>query len=139
MPLPASFVVSGVLQNLSGIPFEAEYAVPNALIAPSLGRNLAACGTRAVCTATATVPLYRPYTQFEPRRTQLDLRLTKSFTLGARAQLRANLDLYNVLNDGSVVNTNNNYGASWRQPLGWGLSGGLADGRLLQIGGQLTF
>ena len=59
------------------------------LIAPSLGRNLAACGTRLVCTATATVPLIAPMSQFEPRRTQIDLRLTKVFTLSGRARLRA--------------------------------------------------
>ena len=139
LPLPAAFVVSGVLQNLSGIGYEANYAVPNAQIAPSLGRNLAACRGAAVCTATATVPLIKPFTQFEPRRTQLDLRMSKVFTLGTRARLRANLDLYNVFNDGSIVNTNNNYGSSWLQPLGWGLSAGLVDGRLLQVGGQLTF
>ena len=139
LPLPAAFVVSGVLQNLSGIPYEANYAVPNAQIAPSLGRNLAACGTRVVCTATATVPLFAPLTQFEPRRTLLDLRLTKVFTLGARTRLRANLDLYNVLNDGSVVSTNNNYGGRWLQPVGGAFTGGLQDGRLLQVGGQLTF
>jgi hypothetical protein len=139
LPLPAAFIVSGVLQNLSGIYYEANYAAPNAQIAPSLGRNLAACGTRVVCTATATVPLIAPMTQFEPRRTQLDLRLTKVFTLRARTRLRANLDLYNVLNDGSVVQINNNYGASWRAPVGGAFTGGLADGRLIQVGGQLIF
>ena len=139
LPLPAGFVVSGVLQNLSGIEYEANYAVPNNQIAPSLGRNLAACGTRAVCTATATVPLFTPFTQFEPRRTQIDLRLTKIFTLSARMRVRANVDLYNILNDGSVVQMNYNYGASWRQPVGGAFTGGLADGRLLQVGAQLTF
>ena len=68
-PLPAGFVVSGVFQNVSGVSYDANYAVPNAAIAPSLGRNLAACGTRAVCTATVSVPLIAPKTQFEPRRT----------------------------------------------------------------------
>jgi len=33
---------------------------------------------------------------------------------------------------------NYNYGASWRQPVGGAFTGGLADGRLLQVGGQLT-
>jgi hypothetical protein len=139
LPLPAAFIVSGVLQNLSGVPYEANYAVPNAEIAPSLGRNLAACGTRAVCTATATVPLFTPLTQFEPRRTVVDLRLSKVFALNSRTRLRANLDIYNLFNDGSVVSTNNNYGASWLQPVGGAFTAGLADGRLIQFGGQLTF
>jgi hypothetical protein len=139
LPLPAAFVVSGVLQNLSGSQYQANYNAPNSQIAPSLGRNLAACGTRTVCTATATVPLIPPMTQFEPRRTQVDLRLTKVFTLSTRTRLRANLDLYNLFNDGSVVTINNNYGSSWLQPIGGVFSAGIADGRLLQLGGQFTF
>ena len=133
-PLPGGFVVSGVFQNLSGVPYEANYAAPNAEIAPSLGRNLAACGTRAVCTATVTVPLIAPQTQFEPRRTLLDLRLSKVFTLGPRTRLRANLDVYNVLNDGSILTINNNYGSQWLLP-----SGGILAARTIQIGGRLSF
>ena len=51
----------------------------NREVAPSLGRNLAACGaaTIATCTATVTVPLVEPQTLFEKRYSQLDLRLTK--------------------------------------------------------------
>lgn len=78
-PLPGGIVVSGTLQNLPGIPQEANFRVPNDQIAPSLGRNLAACGTRTVCTATANVPLIVPFSRFEARRTQLDLRLGKLF------------------------------------------------------------
>ena len=44
-PLPYDFMVSGVLQNLSGPQILANYAATNAEIAPSLGRNLAACPT----------------------------------------------------------------------------------------------
>src|SRR5262245_59131153 len=45
-PLPGDFMVSGILQNLPGTPIGANYTATNAQIAPSLGRNLAACGTR---------------------------------------------------------------------------------------------
>ena len=44
--LPDDFVVSVVFQNIAGPPITASYAASNAEIAPSLGRNLAACGTR---------------------------------------------------------------------------------------------
>ena len=50
-PLPGEFVASGILQNLSGIAYDANYPVSNANIMPSLGRNLSACGTRTPCTA----------------------------------------------------------------------------------------
>ena len=84
-PLPWDFVVSGTVQNVSGPMIIATWNAPNSAIAPSLGRNLAACGTAAVCTATAQVPLIDPGTRYEPRRTQIDLRLTKRFKLAQRA------------------------------------------------------
>jgi hypothetical protein len=138
-PLPAGFIVSGIFQNLSGAPYEAYYTATNAEIAPSLGRNLAACGTRTVgCTATALVPLLTTLTQFEPRRTVLDLRLSKVFSVGAQARLKANIDVYNLTNNGSVLVPNNNYGPFWRQA-GGGFSGGLMVSRLINFSGQLTF
>lgn len=139
LPLPAAFVVSGVLQNLSGVQYQANWAAPNSAIAPSLGRNLAACGAQVACTATAPIPLIKPMTEFEPRRTLLDLRVSRRFSLSPRLRLRASLDVYNVFNDGSVVNTNNNYGAFWLRPVGGAFTAGLVDGRLLQFSGQLTF
>ena len=38
---PKDFLVSLIFQNISGPPVSASYAAPNAIIAPSLGRNLA--------------------------------------------------------------------------------------------------
>jgi hypothetical protein len=107
--------------------------VSNAQIAPSLGRNLAACGTQTVCTASVTVPLIAPQTLFEPRQTFLDLRVSKFFSLGSRARLRVNLDVYNLLNDSSILAINNTYGPTWLKPLD------VMIGRLVQVGGQLTF
>ena len=138
-PLPGAWLVSGVFQNVSGIQYEANYRVRNDAIAPSLGRNLAACGTRTVCTSSVTVPLLMPFTEFEPRRSLLDLRLTKVFTLGAGQTFKANFDIYNVLNDSSLTRLNNSYGSSWKQPQGGAFSGGIVDGRLIQFGAQLAF
>jgi hypothetical protein len=132
-PLPGGFAVSSVLQNVSGVEVEANYAVPNAQVAPSLGRNLAACGMQTLCTASVTVPLVPPQTLFDPRRTLLDLRVSKLFSVGSRMRLRANFDIYNLLNDSSTLTINNTYGATWLKALG------LVDGRLIQMGGQLTF
>ena len=49
-------------------------------------------------------------TLFEPRRSLLDLRVSKVFSIGPWKRLRANLDVYNALNDGSILTINNNYG-----------------------------
>ena len=135
-PLPGGFQVSAIFENLSGAPHEAYLNVRNDDIAPSLGRNLAACGTRTVCTSTARVPLVQLFSQREPRRTLLDLRLSKAFDVGDGALLRANFDLYNALNSSALLRLNNNYGSAWLQPVG---TSGAAANRLIQVGGQLQF
>ena len=132
-PFPGDIVVSGVFQSLSGPAITASYAASNAEIAPSLGRNLAACGARPVCTATATVPLVAPQTLFEGRNTRLDLRLTKQIHVGPKTLVRANVDLYNALNASSVLVLNNTYGSAWQKPIV------ILDGRLIQFSAQLTF
>lgn len=102
-PLPGGFMVSGVYQNISGPQITASYAPSNAAIAPSLGRNLAVCGTRLPCTATATVPLIAPGTMSEGRISRLDMRLTKFVALTSRLRLQGNLDLYNAFNSSSIL------------------------------------
>ena len=144
LPLPGDVVVSGNFQNVSGGPYEANWPAPNSAIAPSLGRNLAACGTRPAssCTATATVPLIAPVTQFLPRRTQLDMRLSKILKLGSRTRLRANLDVYNVMNGSTVLSVRGTYGPTWLQPAGQQNIrevDAILPGRQIQVGGQLTF
>jgi hypothetical protein len=131
--LPGEVVFSGILQNMAGQPILASYAARNAEIAPSLGRNLSACGTLAVCTATATVPLITPGTEFEGRRTHLDLRVSKIVRLGSRMRLQANLDVYNVLNRSDIQLINTTFGPNWRRPTS------IMEPRLAQLGGQLTF
>jgi hypothetical protein len=141
VPLPGNVVVSGTFQGVSGRPIEANWPAPNNVITPSLGRNLAACGTRAVCTQTAIVPLVAPYTMFLDRRTQLDLRLSKLLNVGPKARLRANVDVYNVLNGSAILGVNNSYGSLWLQPaaqLNLEVDS-ILPGRLVQFGGQLTF
>jgi hypothetical protein len=132
-PLPYDFIVSGILQNISGPAITASYAATNAELAPSLGRNLAACGTRTPCTSTATVPLIVPGTQFEGRTTRLDLRVTKMVRVSDRLRLQLNMDLYNALNSSDILSITTNFGPRWRQPTQ------ILDPRIMQFSGQLTF
>jgi hypothetical protein len=125
--LPAGFVVSGVLQNVSGPPIEALYAATTAEIAPVLGRNLAG-GTR-----TATVPLIKPQTQFEGRINRLDFRLTKLINVGSRVRVQANVDAYNALNNSSIRTINTTYGPRWL------FANSILDGRLIQFSSQVSF
>ena len=137
LPLPGDFIASGVFQNTSGRGYDANFRVSNDEIAPSLGRNLAACGTRTVCSATVVVPLIAPGTQREPRVNSLDLRFSKIITLASGAVVRANLDIYNALNSANILEINSSFGPSWRN--GSGRAGGIMVSRILQVGGSLRF
>jgi hypothetical protein len=125
-PLPAGFVVSAIYQNRPGVVITADYPASNAEIAPSLGRNLA--GGRG----SAPVPLLLPYTEFEERFTQLDLRMTKNLQVG-KYRVQANLDLYNAMNSNSIQSIVTTFGPRWRRPLT------VLDGRLMQLSGQISF
>jgi hypothetical protein len=132
-PLPWDVQTSAVLQNLPGIPVLANYNAPNSIIAPSLGRNLAACPTATgPCTATANVGLVAPQTMFEDRLTQLDLRFSKTFRI-SNGRVRAMFDIYNVLNASTVLQVNNTYGPTWLQPLN------LLAPRLFKFGAEFNF
>jgi hypothetical protein len=133
VPLPWSLQASAVLQNLPGIPYNTSYVATNAQIAPSLGRNLGACGASAACAATATITeLYAPDTLFERRLTQLDLRLAKILKVG-RLRVQGRFDIYNVLNANNVLADKTTYGSAWLTPTT------IMDGRLVKFGAQLDF
>jgi len=125
-PLPFSSVVSATLQNVPGLMYTALYNAPLSAITPSLGRPLSGGAPNAA------VPLVMPNSLREPRRTQVDVRFTKSLQLG-RSKVSANFDLYNVFNASDVLGQNNNYGSTWRQPT---LT---LNGRLVQFSAKVDF
>jgi hypothetical protein len=127
LPLPGGILLSGVFQNVAGPNVTATYNATNAEIAPSLGRSLSG-GRR-----TAAIPLVAPQTIFEPRRNQLDLRVTKSLRLQQNVRLRGYVDLYNVFNASSTLTLNNTFGSQWQRPTS------IMVGRLIQVGGQVNF
>jgi hypothetical protein len=133
VPLPYDFVVSGIYQDISGPNIVAAYSASNQEIASSLGRNLAACGTRVPCTAAATVPLVAPGNLYDHRIRRLDVRFTKLIRLNQRLRMQGNLDIYNVFNGSGVVQVNNAYGPQWRQPTE------VQDPRILQFSAQILF
>jgi hypothetical protein len=126
VPLPGDFTVSATFQNVASEPILANYTATTAEIAPSLGRPLAG-GQR-----TVSIPLMAIGSAYEDRRTQVDLRMSRDFIVG-RGRLQATADLYNVFNASTVLGRNNTYGPRWGQPES------ILPGRMLQIGGRLTF
>jgi len=133
VPLPWSLQASAVLQNLPGVPINTSYVATNAQIAPSLGRNLGACGTSAACSATTTVTeLYQPDVLFERRLTQVDLRLAKILKV-RRVRVQGRFDLYNLFNANNVLANKTTYGSAWLTPTT------IMDGRLFKFGAQFDF
>jgi len=126
-PLPRGFFVSALYQNLSGPSYTADWAAPTAVIAPSLGRDLAG-GSR-----TATVGLMAPNSTFDERTQRLDVRMGKSLRLTQRVKVQGNMDLYNVTNSGSVLADTNAFGARWLVPTL------VLEPRILQFSAQITF
>jgi len=132
--LPKDILVSLIYQNISGPQITAAYAAPTSIILPSLGRYLAACGTRTTtCTSTATVPLIAPQTMFEDRYTRFDLRVSKRVQLARNMRLTGNFNVFNLFNGSAIQVENVNYGSLWLQP---SLT---EDSRMMQFSGTLTF
>jgi hypothetical protein len=131
-PLPYGIQLAGVYQNLPGTPILANAVFTNAQVAPSLGRNLAACGTAVVCNSTVTVALIPNNTLFESRLNQLDFRVARVFQF-RRVKATPSFDVYNLFNADTILARNNTLGGAWGTPLRW------LDGRLAKLGIQVTF
>jgi carboxypeptidase family protein len=132
-PLPWGLQVSGVFQNLPGLPIQASRSFTNAEIQPSLGRSLGSCRGLATCTATVTINnLIEPNTFFEKRLTQVDVRLTKILTVeGARVQ--GMFDVYNAFNANTILSMVTTYGPTWLRP------SRILGGRTFKVGAQVDF
>lgn len=137
-PLPWKIQTSAILQNKPGFPIRASYVATNAEIRPSLGRNLASCPsqTAATCNQTATINLIPNNTLYGERIKQVDLRFSRFFSLGGKARVQANLDIYNVLNENTILNEQTRYNTTNNQ---WRNAIQIMGGRFVKIGGQLTF
>jgi hypothetical protein len=129
--LPASFVISGSYQFSPGPQITATWNAPNAIIAPALGRNLAAGAT-----ATKSVQLIEPGTLYAEHLNQFDIRLSRRFTVG-RYRLRADANLYNIFNNDFVNSVNTTFSTTaasqFMRPTN------VLQGRLFKVGGQIEF
>jgi hypothetical protein len=105
------------------------YVASNAVIAPSLGRNLSSAPS-----ATIDLITHNPGLYFDSM-TQFDFRVAKTFVVG-RTKVQPQFDMYNLFNDNTPLNFNLAYGtngASWATPLA------ALPGRLLRFGVQMHF
>jgi hypothetical protein len=119
-------LLSGTFRSVPGTEILANYAVPNALVQPSLGRPLS--GNQA----NVTVNLVEPGSLYSERYDQLDIRVGKILRFG-RTKTTVSLDVYNVFNGNNVLTMNNTFGPAWQQPQSIMLA------RFVKISGQFDF
>jgi hypothetical protein len=120
--------VSAVFQSKPGAQLSANYAVPAATIAQSLGRAPSGNVTNVV------VNLIEPGSLYGDRINQLDFRFAKNFQFGGKRAM-ISLDLYNALNVNPVLTYNNSFtpGGPWLQ------ANSILTGRLARISAEWTF
>ena len=120
--------LAATFQSKPGPMLEANYAAPNAVVAPSLGRDLSGNA------ANVTVNLVEPGTMRGNRINQIDFRVAKKLKYGRLRTLIA-LDIYNALNSSAVLTYNNTFvpGGPWLQPLT------IITPRFLKLGAEIDF
>ena len=132
--------VAGVLQNLPGQQVLAQWNITQAEVAGSgLGRPLSGGAN-----TSRVVPLIKPGTEFTPRRTQIDLRVSKTIGIGDGKRVQVMADIFNLTNSNAAVGATSNageppaalittYGSAWLRPLN------VLQARYMKFGVQLTF
>ena len=102
-------MVSGTLQNLPGPTIAANYNLPTAVAAQTLGRPLSGGA------ANVAVGLIDPGTVYGDRLNQVDFRVSKMLRFD-RTRTTVSLDFYNMMNVSTVLAQNNTFGPVWLRP-----------------------
>jgi len=120
--------VSAVFQSKPGQLLSANYAVPAAVVAQSLGRAPSGNVTNV------NVNLIEPGSKYGDRINQLDFRIAKILRF-ATTRTTVSLDLYNVMNASAVLTYNQTFvpGGNWLQ------ANSILTGRLARISAEFTW
>ena len=104
--------ISAVFQSKPGPALLANYNVPTAVVAQTLGRPLAGNAPNV------QVNLIEPGTLYGNRINQLDLRFAKNLRFGGKRTMLS-MDVYNATNTAAILTYNNTFvpGGTWLQPL----------------------
>jgi hypothetical protein len=122
----AAVQLSATMQSRPGPEISANYNVPSAVAAQTLGRPLSG---RA---ANVSVNLLNPGQMYGDRVTQVDFRVAKLFRIG-RTRTNIGVDFYNVTNSSTPLTYNNTYGSSWMRP------NSFMPARFVKVTGQFNF
>jgi hypothetical protein len=127
--LPYDIQVAATYQTLPGPMRTANVTFSNAVVQPSLGRPLSQ-------TTSVQVNVIEPGTVYTERLHQLDLRVTKILKFG-RTRVRANLDVYNALNNNAPLNFPAAFNPA--NPVQWERPGVIMPARLAKFSFQADF
>jgi hypothetical protein len=120
--------VSATLQNIPGQEMQANWVVPNATVAPLLGRPLAGGA------ANVTLALLPPFAHLSDRVNQVDFRLAKILRFGTK-RTQITFDMYNALN----ANTVQTFNASYNPTGAWRIPTAILPARVMKFSAQLDF
>jgi hypothetical protein len=121
--------ISATFQSKPGQQLAANYNVPAAVIAQSLGR------APAGGVANVTVNLVTPGSLYGDRVNELDLRLSKILKFGG-TRAKVSVDLYNALNSSAVLTYNQTYNpatTTWLTPTS------VLNARVIKVGASFNF
>lgn len=126
--------IAGTMRSDQGANLAANWAAPNAVIAPSLGRNLSNSAP------SATVNLIEPGTLYGDRLNEIDLRFAKILRFG-RTRTNVGVDIFNLMNRAPVLTYNQafvlptaaNPNGSWLTPTS------VLQPRFFKISAQIDF
>ena len=126
-----------MFQSKPGPALLANYAVPAAVVAQSLGR----LPSRNV--TNVTVNLIEPGSMYGDRRNELDLRVAKILRF-RRTRTTVGADIYNLLNDAAVLQVNPTFGGAlpWQSPRCAAQNNrcdAVVKGRLFKVSAQFDF
>ena len=127
--LPYQVQVAATYQTLPGPMRTARVTFSSAAVQSALGRPLSQ-------TTNVQVNVVEPGTVYAERLHQLDLRVTKLLKFGG-AQLRANVDVYNSLNNNAPLNFPAAFNPA--NPVAWARPGVIMPARLAKVSFQVDF
>jgi hypothetical protein len=128
--LPWDINVGATFVDDPNVEILASYSVANADI--TSGKVQFLNGRTTFSGGNSTVQLLAPGTKFLPNIRQVDVRLSKSFVYG-RYRGRITLDLANLNNTATILESSNTYGNNWLRP------SNVMPGRLIKPGFQLDW
>ena len=120
--------VSGVMQSKPGQMLSANYSVPAADIARTLGRPPAGGA------AFVTVNVLEPGSAYGNRVNQLDFKAAKNLRFGTTKTV-VGVEMFNALNTGAILTHNMNFvpGGTWLQPVS------ILSARMVKFSAEFTF